>query len=78
MRIMACARCRARAAEAVDLQLDRMAHASEIIDQLVRTSLPLVEIPVNVRYTPYSLEKGQRAGNAARIVWDYLLSKWSR
>jgi glycosyltransferase involved in cell wall biosynthesis len=67
-----------RAAERVDLQLDRMAHASEIIDQLVLTRLPMIEVPVNVRYTPYSIEKGQRAGHAARIIWDYLLSKWSR
>jgi glycosyltransferase involved in cell wall biosynthesis len=67
-----------RAAEQVDLHLDRMAHASEIIDQLVRTGLPLVEVSVNVRYTTYSLEKGQRAGNAARILWDYLLNKLSR
>lgn len=67
-----------RAAEQVDLQLDRMAHASEIIDQLVRTGLPLVEVSVTVRYTPYSLRKGQRAGHAARIVWDYLLNKVSR
>jgi polyprenyl-phospho-N-acetylgalactosaminyl synthase len=64
-----------RAAEQLDLQLDRMAHASEIIDQLVGTGLPLVEVPVNVRYTAYSLEKGQRAGNAARIACDYLLNK---
>jgi polyprenyl-phospho-N-acetylgalactosaminyl synthase len=67
-----------RAAESIDLQLDRMAHASEIIDQLARTGLPLVEVSVAVQYTAYSLEKGQRAGNAARIVWDYLLNKWSR
>lgn len=67
-----------RAARQVDLQLDRMAHASEIIDQLVRTGLPLVEVSVTVRYTAYSLEKGQRASNAARIVWDYLLNKLSR
>jgi len=67
-----------RAAEQVDLHLDRMAHASEIIDQLVRTGLPLVEVSVTVRYTSYSLQKGQRAGNAARIVWDYLLNKISR
>ena len=67
-----------RAAEKIDLQLDRMAHASEIIDQLARTGYPLVEVSVAVQYTAYSLEKGQRAGNAARIVWDYLLNKWSR
>jgi glycosyltransferase involved in cell wall biosynthesis len=67
-----------RAATQVDLQLDRMAHASEIIDQLARTRLPLIEMPVNVTYTAYSIDKGQRAGNAARIVWDYLIGKWSR
>jgi glycosyltransferase involved in cell wall biosynthesis len=67
-----------RAAEKVDLHLDRMAHASEIIDQLVKTGFPLVEVSVTVRYTPYSLEKGQRAGNAVRIVWDYLLNRLSR
>jgi len=67
-----------RAALQVDLQLDRMAHASEIIDQLVRTGLSLVEVSVTVRYTSYSLEKGQRAGNAARIVWDYLMNRLSR
>lgn len=67
-----------RAAERVDLQLDRMAHASEIIDQLVKTGLPLVEVSVTVRYTAYSLEKGQRAGNAASILWDYLVNKLSR
>ena len=66
-----------RAAMQVDLQLDRMAHASEIIDQLARTGLPLIEIPVNVRYTPYSIDKGQRSGSAARIVWDYMIGKWS-
>jgi glycosyltransferase involved in cell wall biosynthesis len=64
-----------RAAEQLDLQLDRMAHASEIIDQLVGTGLPLVEVAVKVRYTAYSLEKGQHAGNAARIACDYLLNK---
>ena len=67
-----------RAAEPLDLQLDRMAHASEIVDQLVRTGLPIVEVSVNVRYTPYSIDKGQRTSNAARILWDYLLSKLSR
>ena len=64
-----------RAAEQLDLRLDRMAHASEIIDQIARTGLPVAEVPVAIRYTPYSLSKGQRAGNAARIAWEYLFSK---
>jgi polyprenyl-phospho-N-acetylgalactosaminyl synthase len=64
-----------RAAEQLDLRLDRMAHASEIIDQIARLRLRVVEVPVAIRYTPYSLSKGQRAGNAVRIAWDYLFSK---
>ncbi len=66
-----------RAAAQLDLRLDRMAHASEIVDQIARTGLPVVEVPVDIRYTPYSLDKGQSAGNAARIVWEYLFSKWN-
>jgi glycosyltransferase involved in cell wall biosynthesis len=65
-----------RAAAKVDLQLDRMAHASEIIDQLKRTGLPYVEVPVSVRYTDYSLAKGQKNGNAVRVAIDYLLNKF--
>jgi polyprenyl-phospho-N-acetylgalactosaminyl synthase len=66
-----------RAAAQLDLRLDRMAHASEIIDQIARTGLPVAEVPVLVRYTPYSLNKGQRAGNAARIAWEYLFNRLS-
>ncbi|HEX3704841.1 MAG TPA: glycosyltransferase family 2 protein [Vicinamibacterales bacterium] len=64
-----------RAAEQVDLRLDRMAHASEIIDQIVRTGLRVTEVPVAVRYTPYSVRKGQHASAAARIALDYLFHK---
>jgi glycosyltransferase involved in cell wall biosynthesis len=66
-----------RAAAQIDLRLDRMAHASEIVDQIAQTRLPVVEVPVDIRYTPYSLDKGQRASNAARIVWEYVFSKWN-
>jgi glycosyltransferase involved in cell wall biosynthesis len=64
-----------RAARGLDLRLDRMAHASELIDQLQRSGLPFVEVPVRVRYTAYSRSKGQGSGNALRIVVDYLLGR---
>ena len=66
-----------RAAAQLDLRLDRMAHASEIVDQIVRTGLPVVEVPVDIRYTHYSLAKGQGASNAVHILWEYLFSKWT-
>lgn len=64
-----------RAALQLDIRLDRMAHASELIDQVRRCGLPFVEVPVRVRYTAYSREKGQSNANALRIVADYLLGR---
>jgi glycosyltransferase involved in cell wall biosynthesis len=64
-----------RAAEQIDIELDGMAHASEIIDKVVRRGLAFVEVPVRIRYTEYSLAKGQRSTSAVRVAWDYLMSK---
>ena len=64
-----------RAAERIDLKLDRMAHASEIIDQIRRSGLPFIEVPVRVRYTEYSRRKGQSSLAAVRIAADYLLGR---
>lgn len=67
-----------RAAAKLDMRLDRMAHASEIVDQVRATELPYKEIPVSIRYTEYSLAKGQRSGAAFRIAFDYLIGKVTR
>jgi glycosyltransferase involved in cell wall biosynthesis len=65
-----------RAASSLDLRQDRMAHASEIIEQVHRSGLPYVEVPVRIEYTAYSVAKGQRGLSAFRIVSDYLVGKW--
>lgn len=64
-----------RAASQLDIQLDRMAHASELIDQVRKTQLPYTEVPVNIHYTEYSMATGQGNLAAFRILWDYVLSK---
>jgi hypothetical protein len=64
-----------RAAEGIDLRLDRMAHASEFVDEIRRSGLPHVEVPVQIRYTRYSLAKGQRSGAAMRVAIDYLVNR---
>lgn len=64
-----------RAAEHLDIHLDRMAHASELIDQVRQSRLPFTEVPVNIRYTEYSMATGQSSWSALRILWDYVLSK---
>jgi len=67
-----------KAAERVELHLDRMAHASEIIDQLRASELPYREVPVFIRYTAYSLAKGQRGSAAFRVAFDYLIGRLLR
>jgi glycosyltransferase involved in cell wall biosynthesis len=67
-----------RAAQMLDLKLDRMAHASEILDQVVASELPYIEVPVRVRYTEYSLRKGQRSSAALRVAFDYFMGRLIR
>lgn len=67
-----------RAAECVTITLDRMAHASEMIDLIRRSGLPFREVPVKIRYTEYSLSKGQSSRGAIRIAVHYLLGRLMR
>jgi glycosyltransferase involved in cell wall biosynthesis len=67
-----------RAAHRLDLKLDRMAHASEIVDQVVSSGLPYIEVPVRIRYTDYSMSKGQRGSAALRVAFDYLMGRLIR
>lgn len=67
------------AARRLNLTMDRMAHASELIDQIVAARLRFVEVPVHVLYTPYSIRKGQTSTlGALRVLWEYLLGRWFR
>lgn len=64
-----------RGAERIDLQLDRMAHATELLDQIRESGLRYREVAVQVRYTDYSRAKGQSARGAFRIVLHYILGR---
>ncbi len=64
-----------RAAETIDLKLDRMAHASELLDQIRASGFAFREVPVRIRYTEYSLRKGQSARGALRILLHYLMGR---
>jgi glycosyltransferase involved in cell wall biosynthesis len=63
------------AAAALRIRMDRMAHASEILDQIVALGLRYREVPVTIDYSRYSLEKGQTSGNALRIAAQVVLGK---
>ncbi len=62
------------AARRIELQQDRMAHATEIVLQLRRTRLPWREFPVEVLYTDYSKAKGQSLLNAINILVDLIVN----
>jgi len=67
-----------KAAEAIKIRQDGMAHASEIIEEIKRHNLKFKEVGVTIKYTYYSLEKGQKLTNAFRIVWDLILGRITR
>ena len=57
-----------RAAEMIHLSMDRMAHASELLDIVRRENLKYEEVPVNIRYTDYSLRKGQSVWDSVKVL----------
>ena len=59
-----------RGASCIKLRQERMAHASEILAQIRSSGLRVVEVPVTVRYSAYSLAKGQRLPSAVRVLAD--------
>jgi glycosyltransferase involved in cell wall biosynthesis len=59
-----------RGAMLLNLRQNRMAHASEILDQIAQSGLKYVEVPVTVRYSTYSRSKGQRTSEALDILLD--------
>jgi polyprenyl-phospho-N-acetylgalactosaminyl synthase len=59
-----------RGASQIGLRQNRMAHASELLDQIARTGLGYVEVPVTIDYSRYSLAKGQRLGDSIAILVD--------
>jgi glycosyltransferase involved in cell wall biosynthesis len=64
-----------RAAKKIHIKINRMAHASELIDQIKRSNYPYVEVPVRLRYTDYTRRKGQKSLDVFRIVADYVLGR---
>jgi glycosyltransferase involved in cell wall biosynthesis len=69
---------RRRAAEKIHLTIDGMAHASEIVDQIYEKKMRVTEVPVVIRYSEYSMHKGQSSTAAFRIAFDYLLKRLFR
>jgi glycosyltransferase involved in cell wall biosynthesis len=67
-----------RGAGAIALRQNRMAHASELLDQIARSGLAYVEVPVTIDYSRYSLAKGQRLADSLTILFDLSAQKLTR
>lgn len=63
------------AAQRIRITQDRMAHASEILDEIRAQGLRYVEVPVTIRYSAATLAKGQSSWNAVRVAWQFLIGK---
>ena len=64
-----------KAAAAINLKQDRMAHASEIYDQMLQAGLVFLEVPVTIRYSDETLAKGQRLSNSVSVLFQYICGK---
>ena len=62
----------------IHLTQDRMAHASEIIEQIADHNIMYKEVPVTVQYTDYSIGKGQKFGDYIKILIDLSFKKLLR
>lgn len=65
-----------RALSTIRLQVNGMAHASEILIEIKKHKLRFKEVPVEIQYTEYSMQKGQSIWNSFHIFTDLLARKF--
>lgn len=68
----------AAAARSISIRENRMAHASELIEQFANLKLRIVEVPVTITYSDYSLAKGQSSLNAITIVLQLFVNRFRK
>jgi len=65
------------AAEKIRITSDRMAHASEIVEEVHRLKLKYREVPVTIRYTEATLKKGHGSfAEGCRILYNMIMKKF--
>jgi len=67
-----------RAASTIQIRQNRMAHASEILEQIASHRLSFAEMPCTITYTDYSKAKGQRWSGAFAVLSDLLTRRLYR
>lgn len=64
-----------RVADEMNLRMNGMSHASEIVSTIADKGWRVAEEPVDILYTEYSMSKGQSLINGVNILADGLLAK---
>lgn len=59
----------------INIQTDTTAYANELVDEYRRLRVNMKEVPVNIKYTEYSLEKWQKNSNAINILLEMIYNK---
>lgn len=63
------------AAQKIKITQDGMAHASEILDEIIKNNLKYKEVAVQIKYSKHSLKKGQNSLNFINILKDLFFGK---
>jgi glycosyltransferase involved in cell wall biosynthesis len=67
-----------KVANGMQITMNDMAHASEILEIIRENNYSYKEIPVKIVYSEYSMAKGQSVLNAINIAFDVLLRRFSK
>jgi glycosyltransferase involved in cell wall biosynthesis len=67
-----------KAVDKIELTQSRFAYATEMISLIKKHKLKYGEVPVNIKYTEYSIRKGQRSINSINILIDLFIKKFVR
>lgn len=59
----------------IHITMDRMEHASEILDIIKNKKIKYKEVPIVVIYSEYSKAKGQKLSNAFKIAKNFIYKK---
>ena len=63
----------AQIAQRLQIRSAGMAHATELVRSFHQMQARIVEMPVTIRYTDYSMAKGQKMSSSLRILKDLFL-----
>ncbi len=65
-----------KALKKINITSDDMTYASEILDEIKNQKIKFAEVPVKIKYTDYSLNKGQKNSNAVKILLELIYKKF--